>query len=106
MAAVGIGVAGVVGRRVALMARHGKDRQGRRVAVWRVKACYGSFWQANVTGKKLKELRRGFNLSVPQAARQVEVSARTWARWESGKQTIPDGAVKLLKLLNRNLEVS
>jgi DNA-binding transcriptional regulator YiaG len=97
MAAVGIGVAGVVGRRVALMARHGKDRQGRRVAV--------SFWQANVTGKKLKELRRDFNLSVPQAARQVEVSARTWARWESGKQTIPDGAVKLLKLLNRNLDV-
>ena len=54
-----------------------------------------------MTGTELKALRRKLGLSLAQASRQVEVTARTWARWESGERRIPDGAMKLFKLLNR-----
>ena len=50
--------------------------------------------------EELKKLRKTLGLSLAQAARQVEVSARTFARWESGVQKIPEGAVKLFKILN------
>lgn len=63
-----------------------------------------SGWHRNsgnkVSGPELKALRISLGLSLSKAARQVEVSARTFARWESGKQRIPDGAVKLLIILN------
>ena len=52
-------------------------------------------------GSELKKLRKTLGLSLAQAARQVEVAARTFARWESGVQNIPEGAVKLFKILNR-----
>ena len=52
-------------------------------------------------GAELKKLRKSIGLSLAQASRQVEVSARTFARWESGVQNIPEGAVKLFKILNR-----
>lgn len=52
-------------------------------------------------GSELKALRKRLGLSLSQAARQVEVSARTWARWESGVQRVPDGAVKLFLILNK-----
>jgi DNA-binding transcriptional regulator YiaG len=63
----------------------------------------GNVWfgTAGMTGTELKTLRRKLGLSLARAARQVEVSARTWARWEAGEQTIPDGAVKLFKIMNR-----
>lgn len=48
----------------------------------------------------LKEMRRSLGLSVARAARQVEVSTRTWARWEAGKQVMPDGALKLFRIVN------
>lgn len=51
-------------------------------------------------GKELKQLRKSLGLSLAKAARQVEVSPRTFARWESGVQHIPEGAVKLFKMLN------
>ena len=51
-------------------------------------------------GSELKKLRKIFGLSLSRAARQVEVSSRTWARWEAGDQAIPEGAVKLFRLLN------
>ena len=54
-----------------------------------------------MNGTELKALRYKLNLSLAQASRQVEVSARTWARWESGVQRIPEGAMKLFKLLNK-----
>lgn len=54
-----------------------------------------------MTGPELKALRKSLGLSLAQAARQVEVSARSWARWEAGTQKIPDGPVKLFKLLNK-----
>lgn len=54
-----------------------------------------------MTGAELKALRKSLGLSLAKAARQVEVSARSWARWESGLQNIPEGAVKLFKILNK-----
>lgn len=53
-----------------------------------------------MTGRELKKLRNDLGLSVTKASRQVEVAARTWQRWEQGRQDIPEGAVKLFKLLN------
>ena len=57
--------------------------------------------KATISGAELKVLRYQLGLSLAQASRQVEVSARTWARWESGVQDIPEGAMKLFKLLNK-----
>lgn len=54
-----------------------------------------------MTALQLKALRRRLGLSVAEAARQVEVAARSWYRWENGSRSIPDGAVKLFKLLNK-----
>jgi len=54
-----------------------------------------------MTGSELKALRKSLNLSLSEVSRQVEVSARTLCRWESGKQEIPLGAIKLFKLLNK-----
>jgi DNA-binding transcriptional regulator YiaG len=51
-------------------------------------------------GSELKALRKTLGLSLAKAARQAEVSSRTFARWESGVQKIPEGAIKLFKLLN------
>ncbi len=52
-------------------------------------------------GAELKKLRKKLGLSLSQASRQVEVSARTWARWEAGNQAIPEGAMKLFRILNK-----
>lgn len=54
-----------------------------------------------MNGAELKDLRKSLNISLAQAARQVEVSARTWCRWESGEQKIPEGSLKLFKILNK-----
>lgn len=51
-----------------------------------------------MTGDELKKLRKSLGLSLQQAARQVEVSPRTWARWEV--QGAPPGAEKLFKIVN------
>jgi len=52
-----------------------------------------------MTGAELKELRHSLGLSLTQASRQLEVSARTLARWETSDH-VPDGAVKLFMILN------
>jgi transcriptional regulator with XRE-family HTH domain len=52
-------------------------------------------------GEELKKLRYELGLSLAEAAKQVEVTPRTWARWESGERSIPNGAVKLFCLLNK-----
>lgn len=54
-----------------------------------------------MTGSELKKLRYKLGLSLAQASRQVEVSARTWARWEAGDQSIPEGALKLFRIVNK-----
>lgn len=53
-----------------------------------------------MTGSELKLLRKQLGLSLAVSARQVETSVSTWCRWESGKQDIPLGAIKLFKILN------
>ena len=53
-----------------------------------------------MNGAELKKLRKNLGLSLAQAARQVEVSVRTWARWEAGDQPIPEGALKLFRIVN------
>jgi transcriptional regulator with XRE-family HTH domain len=54
-----------------------------------------------MTGAELKKLRKELKLSLAQASRQVEVSARTWARWEAGDDEVPPGAVKLFLIVNK-----
>lgn len=51
-------------------------------------------------GSELKELRKSLGLSLAQAAKQVEVSPRTWARWETFDK-VPDGPVKLFRIMNK-----
>lgn len=53
-----------------------------------------------MTGEELKALRNSLGLSVTAASRQVEASARSWQRWESGQQPIPAGVLKLFRILN------
>lgn len=50
-------------------------------------------------GSELKKLRHSIGVSLSQAARQVEVSARTLARWEQSDR-VPEGAVKLFEIEN------
>jgi transcriptional regulator with XRE-family HTH domain len=53
-----------------------------------------------MTGSELKQLRKELGLSLAEAARQVEVSVRTWARWEASDEGAPPGAVKLFRIVN------
>ena len=53
-----------------------------------------------MTGAELKALREELNLSRAKASRQVEVSERTWARWDAGTQKMPAGVIKRFRLLN------
>lgn len=57
-----------------------------------------------MTGAELKRLRKSLGLSLSQASRQVEVSTRTWCRWEAA-DSVPPGAVKLFRILNGLQEV-
>lgn len=89
--------------------RIGRDRSGeawqagvdRRGCAARGLAGHGEAGTVNMTGSELKKLRKKLGLSLAQAARQVEVTPRTWARWEAGDQAIPEGAVKLFRILNK-----
>ncbi|MCR4297500.1 MAG: helix-turn-helix domain-containing protein [Gallionella sp.] len=53
-----------------------------------------------MTGAQLKTLRYKLDLSLAQASKQVEVSPRTWCRWEAGESRIPATAVKVFKMVN------
>lgn len=58
-------------------------------------------------GPELKKLRKELGLSLAEAAAQVEVSPRSWARWEASEdQTIPAGALTLFKIVNRLQKVT
>lgn len=52
-----------------------------------------------MTGAELKTLRKRLGLSLAQAARQVEVNPRTWARWEASEK-VPPGPLKLFLIEN------
>lgn len=82
------------------VARHGAAGAagGARLGVaW--EAWRGGVRQA-MTGAELKALRKSLGLSLAEAAKQVEVSVRTWARWETSDE-VPPGAVKLFKIVNK-----
>jgi DNA-binding transcriptional regulator YiaG len=55
---------------------------------------------AGMDGAELKKIRKTLGLSLAQVARQIEVSPRTWARWEAGDQAIPGAALRLFLILN------
>jgi DNA-binding transcriptional regulator YiaG len=50
---------------------------------------------------ELKAHRKRLGLSLAQAATQVHVSPRTWARWESGDRHVPEAVVHLFCVINR-----
>jgi DNA-binding transcriptional regulator YiaG len=54
-----------------------------------------------MTPSELKSLRKRLGLSLAQAASQVAVHPRSWARWEAGERRIPEGSMKLFRLLNK-----
>jgi transcriptional regulator with XRE-family HTH domain len=54
-----------------------------------------------MTGAELKAKRKELKLSLADVSRQLECSAATLCRWESGKSAIPLGAIKLFRLLNK-----
>lgn len=84
--------------------RYGVQRSGEAVAVLgraRHGMAVARYGEASMTGIELKKLRKKLKLSLRLAALQLEVSPRTIARWESGVQKIPEGAIKLFKILNR-----
>jgi|GEM_PF-5475166 len=54
-----------------------------------------------MTGAELKAKRKELKLSLADVSRQLECSVATLCRWESGKQSVPLGAIKLFRLLNK-----
>lgn len=54
-----------------------------------------------VDRKVLKAHRKRLGLSLADAAGQVEIATRSWARYESGERRIPPSIVRLFCLINR-----
>ena len=54
-----------------------------------------------MTRQELKALRKKLGLSLAEAAAQVHVAARTWARWESGERHVPEPIVHLFCVVNK-----
>jgi DNA-binding XRE family transcriptional regulator len=50
---------------------------------------------------ELKAHRERLGLSLAEAAAQVHVSPRTWARWEDGTRHVPESVVHLFCVLNK-----
>jgi transcriptional regulator with XRE-family HTH domain len=53
-----------------------------------------------MTRLELRRQRKRLGLSLRQAAAQVHVAPRTWARWESGDRHLPETAAHLFCLEN------
>lgn len=49
---------------------------------------------------ELKELRKELGLSIADAARQVQIHPRSWARYEAGDRQIPKGMLELFLIKN------
>ena len=87
------------------MVRLGGVRLGTVRQMWHGQVSRGQvgiagFGMAVMDGKELKVLRYKLGLSLAEASRQVEVTPRTWARWEAGERSIPRGAIKLFYIMN------
>lgn len=50
---------------------------------------------------ELRGHRKRLGLSLAQAGAQVHVTARTWARYESGERHIPEAIIHLFCALNK-----
>ena len=50
--------------------------------------------------ENLKELRKNLGLSLADAASQVHVTPRTWARYEAGDRKLPEGVIHLFCIQN------
>ncbi len=53
-----------------------------------------------MTAEELKKLRIKLGLSISESARAVQISDRSWQRYESGDRRIPEGVVELYCLKN------
>ena len=53
-----------------------------------------------MNAENLKELRKEIGLSVAEAALQVHVTSRSWARYESGERKAPEGVIELFCIKN------
>ena len=51
-----------------------------------------------MTSSELKQMRHKHKLSVPEAARVVHVSERTWQRYESGQFNVPGAIAELFAI--------
>lgn len=47
---------------------------------------------------EIRKKRNRAGLSVAECARMVQVSDRTWRRWEDGTRTMPPGAIELFQI--------
>ena len=56
--------------------------------------------QAKMTRQELRAHRKRLGLSLAQVARQVHVTARTWARYEAGERRVPETIVHLFCTIN------
>lgn len=54
-----------------------------------------------MTKEQLKQCRIDLGLSLSDAAKQVHVRARTWARYESGERSVPECIIHLFCILNK-----
>jgi len=97
-----MGAAGVAWLGVARIgpAERGKAWQARHGVVWRGEARIGEGRQA-MDRRELKAHRKRLGLSLAEAAAQVHVSPRTWARWEAGDRHFPEAIAHLFCLTNR-----
>jgi transcriptional regulator with XRE-family HTH domain len=50
--------------------------------------------------QNLKALRQSLGLSLADAAGQVHVAPRSWARYEAGDRAIPEGVIHLFCIQN------
>jgi len=46
----------------------------------------------------IRQTREAHGLSVGEAARMVQVTDRTWRRWEDGSRKMPAGAWELFQI--------
>jgi len=51
-----------------------------------------------MTPKELKQLRLRIGWTQEEAARQLQVSVRTWARWEAGETRIMEAVAAFVKM--------
>jgi transcriptional regulator with XRE-family HTH domain len=57
--------------------------------------------KTSMSRQELRAHRKRLGLSLAEVGAQMHVSARTWARYESGERHVPETIVHLFCSLNR-----